>query len=154
MAREGLTAGQLARRAELDERTIKAILSGQKHRPHAQTLYRLATGLEIEVDELFRDRSTTDQAQFDEATNPHVKDLVVSRPELFIDWTQPDFEELFSQVGTGGALTPEGALEATAWINRKREIHAQVDLILETADAELLAEIVEVLYRRVVLSGS
>ena len=61
--------------------------------------------------------------RFDRQTNPAVDELVADRPELFTDWCQADFDELYSRMGTGGALTADGALASAEAINRKRELH-------------------------------
>ena len=56
-------------------------------------------------------------------------------------------------MGAGGALTAEGALAAVRQMNRKRELHEKLDLLLESSHAEVAAGILNVLYEKVVVSG-
>jgi transcriptional regulator with XRE-family HTH domain len=152
MAHEGCTVEELARRCALSRATIKGILAGTQ-RPQARTLHRLAGGLGVDVDELFQNSATLAQRRFDRATNPAVEHFVRRHPQRFEDWLPDDFDELYSQFGTGGALTEEGVAAVAEKIDLKRRVHAQVDLILETAEAQLLEQMVEVLYRRVKIDG-
>lgn len=150
MARLGLTLSDVVDRTGLDERTIKRILRGGDHRPHPRTLHRLAVGLGVSADELFQNASLLAHRQFDRETNPAVEEALRSRPELFDGWEEADFDELYSRVGAGGALTVEGALESARRMNHKREVLAKVDLLLETGEAPLIAAMVDLLYARVV----
>jgi transcriptional regulator with XRE-family HTH domain len=149
LADRGLSIRQLAQKTGLDERTIRGILSGANH-PHARTLHRLARGLGVAVDELFLHPSQLLYRRFDRQTNPVVEEVMQSHQELFADWTEADFDELHSRVGTGGALTYEGALAAVHQMNRRRELHEKLDLLLESSHAEVIRGIVEVLYNQVV----
>ena len=56
MARFDLKIGDVIEQTGLDARTIKAVLNGY-NRPRAQTLHKLATGLNVSTDELFQDPS-------------------------------------------------------------------------------------------------
>ena len=150
MARFGLNVDHVVEQTGLDERTVKGILSGSSRRPHARTLHKLAGGLGVPADELFQNPSLLARRHFDCQTNPVVEEAVAERPELFDGWTQWDFEELYSRFGTGGGLTVEGTLETVAAMNRKRDIHHRVDLVMETGQAELLSQIIAVLYESVV----
>jgi transcriptional regulator with XRE-family HTH domain len=150
MARAGLTLADVVQRSGLDERTVKGVLSGG-HNPHPRTLHRLAAGLDVPADELFQNPSLLAHRLFDRATNPLVDEVIAERPELFADWREADFDELYSRFGTGGALTFDGAVESVAAMNRKRAVHGKVALLMETAQAELLENLVEVLYQRVVV---
>lgn len=150
MAREGLTLEMAAERTGVDVRTLKSVLGGT-HRPHSRTLHRLATGLGVEADEFFHDPGHTAQWRFDRATNPAVDEVIQAHPRVFDGWEAADFDELFSRFGHGGALTPEGALAAAETMNGHREVHRQVALVLESNDRALLAEFVEMLYRRNVI---
>lgn len=149
MARLDLTVDGVARRTDLDERTIKGILSGAKSKPHAHTLHQLAVGLDVATDELFQSPTTLARRQFDRETNPVVHECVQTQPKLFADWIDADFDELYSHMGTGGALTAEGALRAAEAINRKRDLHDKLSLLLETEQATVIAGILELLYEQV-----
>jgi hypothetical protein len=61
---------------------------------------------------------------------------------------------LYSRFGTGGALTRAGAIAAAERINRVRMVQEKVALVLETHEAELLEEFVDLLYRRVTVADA
>ncbi len=151
MAQLGLTVDAVARRTGLDERTIKGMLSGKKSKPHARTLHQLATGLGIATDEFFQSPVMLARRRFDRQTNPAVDECIAGNPALFAKWSDADFDELYSRVATGGELTVAGALQAAELINRKRDLHDKLALLLETEQAEVIAGIVELLYQRVKL---
>jgi transcriptional regulator with XRE-family HTH domain len=146
MAQQGLTIKLVAERCGLDERTIRGALNGNNN-PHARTIHALATGLGVSTDELFLDPSLLVQRRFDRQTNPAIEEAVASNPDLFEGWTDADFDELYSRVGTGGALTVQGAVEAIRAMNRKRETHAKLDVLLESRQGELLHKLIDVFYR-------
>jgi transcriptional regulator with XRE-family HTH domain len=149
MAQLDLTAQGVAIRTGLDERTVKTILSGASLKPHARTLHQLAQGLGVEANEFFQSSLMLSRRRFDRQTNPTVDLLIADRAELFCDWCEADFDELYSRMGTGGALTADGALRAAEAINRKRDLHDKLALLLETEQAEVIAGIVDLLYQRV-----
>jgi len=149
MAQLGLTVHEVAERTGLDERTVKSILNGSSAKPHARTLHQLARGLEVETNEFFHSPHLLGRGSFDRATNPAVDELISRRPELFSEWSEADFHELYSQVGTGGALTNEGAQQAAESINRKRKLHEKLALLLETEQADVIADILDLFYQRV-----
>jgi transcriptional regulator with XRE-family HTH domain len=153
MAREGLTFEEIAAATELDERTLRGLLRG-KTNAHARTIHKLAEGLGVEMDELFCSPGRYASSQFDRATNTFVEEVIASHPNLFDSWSQPDFDELFSRFGTGGQLTPDGILAAAEAMNAKRDIWRQVNIILESGEAELLSQFVNVLYGRVTSSST
>jgi transcriptional regulator with XRE-family HTH domain len=151
MASGGLSIGDLAVHTGVHIRTIRALLRGGG-RPHSKTLHRLARGLNVSVDELFVDPARLVYRRFDRETNPVVSEVMDEHRELFDGWSENDFDELHSRVGAGGALTAEGALAAVRHMNRKRDLHDKLDLLLETSHAEMIAGIVNVLYSEVVES--
>jgi len=151
MARNGMTLAQLTKASGLHERTIKGILN-ESTKPHARTLFRLASGLGVSTDELHQNPSLLAHRQFDRRTNPAVEEVIGSHPELFHGWTETDFEELHSRFGTGGALTPEGAAEAVLAMNVKRAVHQKVALLLESGEAALLVGLVDLLYQKIMVS--
>ena len=152
MARFGLTMEMVVERTGLDDRTIKGILAGA-NKPHARTLHRLATGLQVSPDELFQDPALLAYHLFDRDTNPVVDEVVAEHPQLFEGWSQAAFDELYSRFGTGGGLTVEGTLAAVQAMNHKRDIQNKVNVLLETSEAALLTGFVNLLYQRVVVSG-
>ncbi len=107
MARSGLTLQQVVEATGLNERTIKAILSG-RGKPHARTLHRLADGLGVATDELFQNPSLLTHRLFDERTNPVVQEVVNSQPQLFAGWSQADlplsYHRISSVLNMGAAV--------------------------------------------------
>ena len=152
MVGAGLSIQGVSQRAGLDERTIRGILNGA-NKPHAQTLHHLAAGLGVKVDEFFVDPAQLLYRRFDRQTNPLVAETLEQHGDLCDGWSEADFDELHSRVGAGGALTIEGTLAAIHQMNRKRELHAKLDLLLESSHAEVAAGILNVLYEKVVVSA-
>ena len=153
MAAGGLSVRQVAEQTGLDERTIRGILGGG-NKPHAQTLHHLAEGLGVKVDEFFVDPAQLLYRRFDRQTNPLVAEVLETHRDLFDGWTEADFDELHSRVGTGGALTAEGALQAVRRMNYKRELHEKLDLLLESSQADVAAGVLNVLYEKIVVHGT
>jgi transcriptional regulator with XRE-family HTH domain len=154
MARHGLTYGDVVEATGLDERTIRGLVRGV-NKPHARTLHKLAGGLGVSVDELFRPSPPASSAErsFDRATNPLVDSVVRDHQSIFLAWSDADFDELYSHFGTGGALTEAGVLSAAEAINHKRSLLRQVSVLLESGEADLLADFVKMLYRRVTVAS-
>jgi len=148
MARLGLTVDQVAQQSGLDVRTVRRILQGDTV-PHARTIQKLAAGLGVSSDELFQDPSLLLHKLFDRQTNPLIEQVVDSQGDLFRGWTEAEFDELYSRFGTGGGLTAEGVIGAARSMNRSRRIHRKVALIMESGDADLLVELVNLLYQRI-----
>ena len=153
MAAGGWSVRRVADQTGLDERTIRGILSGG-NKPHPQTLHRLADGLGVKVDEFFVDPAQLLYRRFDRQTNPVVAEVIETHGKLFEGWSEADFDELHSRVGTGGALTVEGTLKAVGQMNHKRELHEKLDLLLESSHAEVAAGILDVLYEEIVVGNS
>jgi transcriptional regulator with XRE-family HTH domain len=151
MARLDLTIAQVVRQTGVDARTVKGILSGDV-RPHARTLHRIAEGLGVAADELFQNPSVLAYRLFDRWTNPVVDEVTADNPELFSGWSEGDFDELYSRFGVGGPLTREGVRAAAEAMNRKRELHRKLAVVLETSHADLVAQIVDAFYRRIVVA--
>jgi len=150
MAAHGWSLSGVAARTGLHVRTVRGILNGAK-KPHARTLHRLAEGLGVNIDELFVDPAQLVYRRFDRCGNPLVAEAIEDHRELFHGWTEADFDELHSRVGSGGALTAEGVLAAAESMNRKRILHAKLDLLLESSHAEVAAGILNVLHEKVIV---
>jgi hypothetical protein len=90
--------------------------------------------------------------QFDRVTNPEIECILSSHADLFHRWSDADFDELYSQFGTGGPLSESGVLAAAETINSKRSLLQQVCVILESGESELLAGFVKLLYRHIAIS--
>lgn len=152
MARQGLTLEDVVARSGLDERTVKGILAGV-NRPHARTLHRLAGGLGVSADELFQDPSLLLHRLFDRRTNPLVEEIVDTNPDVFAGWTEGDFDELYSRFGTGGALSTDGVLAAARIMQRNRQTHRKLSLLLESSEADLVVDLIDAMYRRIAAVG-
>jgi transcriptional regulator with XRE-family HTH domain len=150
LAAAGMSLEQVALSSGLDKRTIRGILNGAK-KPHTRTLHRLAAGLGVSVDELFIDPAQLLYRRFDRLTNPMVEEVLANNHKLFEGWTQADFDELHSRVGMGGPLTIEGTLCAVRLMNRKRELHGKLDVLLESSQSEVAADILSVLYDKIAI---
>jgi transcriptional regulator with XRE-family HTH domain len=148
MARLDMTLQQVVEATGLDERTVRSMSQGDT-RPHARTLHKLAEGLGIDTDELFQDPFSVSNVEFDRATNPQVTEVIDRHPEIFADWPDAEFAELYSRVAVGGELTEEGALAAALAMNARREVQYQVSVILETGEADILREFIGMMFRRV-----
>jgi len=148
MAQAGLTYDDVVCATGLDERTVRGIIHGT-NQSHARTLHKLAVGLGVEINELFQAPATNSPRRFDRATNMLVNDVVNSNHKTFTNWSEADFDELYSRFGTGGQLTEDGVLAVAQAMNVKRDIWRQVSVILESGEAELLSQFVDVLYGRV-----
>ena len=77
MARDGLTFDDVVAATELDERTLRGLARGTTN-PHARTLHKLAQGLGVSIDELFRPPGRHSPRQFDRATNSLVESCVAA----------------------------------------------------------------------------
>jgi hypothetical protein len=105
----------------------------------------------VPTDELFREPAQREyRSSFDRDTNPVVEQVIETCPGVFAGWTTSDYDELHSRMGTGGPLTAEGALAAARQMNAKRELHEKLTVLLESSQAEVIAGIVELMYRKAV----
>jgi hypothetical protein len=48
--------------------------------------------------------------------------MIQERPELFKDWSEEDFADLYSRFAAGGPMTDEGIVAAAEHINRRHEL--------------------------------
>ena len=149
MAGEGYSIHDVAEKTNLDERTIRGILSGS-NKPHARSLHRLAKGLGVSIDEFFVNPSQLVYRRFDQKTNPTVEESIKAHPDLFVHWRESEFDELHSRFGEGGAMTEEAVLGAVHQMNRKRQLHERLNVLLETGHSDLVSGFIDLAYRQVV----
>ncbi|MBX3443985.1 MAG: helix-turn-helix transcriptional regulator [Planctomyces sp.] len=164
--RLGMDAGELATRAGLGRTTLYHLEKGHTRRVSPSTIKALADALSISVDELLSApaaqrtpalaspppaprRPLSDASRFDRATNPAVADVVRERPVVFTNWSDDDWDELYSQFGVGGQLTPLGVLSAAEAINQKRDVIRQLHIVLDTHLKDVAREFIGTLYRMV-----
>ena len=150
MAARGLSLCRLAEQTGLHVRTIRALLRGG-HRPHARTLGRLAEGLGVPVDELFVDPARLIYRRCDRRTNPVIAEVLKDRPELFDGWTESDFDELHGLIGDGRPHAIEEAIVSVQRMNRRRDLHQKLDLVLESSHAEVGGKILDALYESAIV---
>lgn len=149
MAKYDLKYTDVIESTGIDERTLRNIMK-KRAQPHARTVKKIADGLGVELDELYKPVDFTSSANaFDEATNTLVSIVVERNPEIFEDWTYHDFEEIYSTFGTGGQLTETGILATARSMNTIRELKHMFAVVMQSSDAELLAVVVREMYRRV-----
>jgi hypothetical protein len=82
-----------------------------------------------------------------------VESTVAANELVFADWSEADFDELYSRFGTGGQLNEAGVLAEAEAMNATRAVWRQVSVIMESSEADLLAEFIELLYRRVTVAA-
>lgn len=178
--RRGWTVEELARQAGVSRTTLYYLERGDTSRPRMGTLRKLSKALGDELLPLLTDLANLPQdqapalisddefydpefdlegeelegnsaAKFDRLTNPEVRSLAEAEPDLFKNWRTKDWEELYSAMGMGGALNPEGVRTEVLKIRRKKETLEQLEVILETHLAEVAATVVDSLYRQIQL---
>jgi transcriptional regulator with XRE-family HTH domain len=146
---------ELERRSGIGRTTLYHLEKGHTQRVRSSTIAAIARAFEIDVAELLapveaaRTAERRKSAAFDRATNPAVTEVARERPEVFEGWTADDWEEINSQFGVGGQLTPLGALKSAEAINEKRETVRQLQVVLETHLRDVAREVIETFYRMV-----
>jgi len=149
MAHLSLTIGQVAEPCGLDHRTVRGIIRGATT-PQGRTVRKLAAGLGVSPDEPFLEPSLLLQRNLDRPANPLVEEVLRGRPDLVEGWTEADFDELYSRVGVGSGLTPQGAMNAIHLTGRKLAVVRKVEVLMESGEAELVGGIVDILYQKAV----
>lgn len=152
LAQHGLTIAEVARRAEIDRRTVQAVLNGSG-KPHPKTIHRLAEAFGVGTDEFYVESSQLLSRQFDHESNPLVGGVVEAYPRVFEGWAAVDFDELHSRFGAGGALTHEGVLAAAEEMNERRVLFEKLAVLLESSHKDLARKMIELLYEQVVVGG-
>ena len=146
---------ELERRSGVGRTTLYHLEKGHTQRVRSSTIAAVARAFGIDVAELLapveaaRSDERRRSAAFDRVTNPAVSEVAHERPEVFEGWTAEAWEEINSQFGVGGQLTPLGALKAAEAINEKRETVRQLQVVLETHLRDVAREVIETFYRMV-----
>ncbi|MDA0832200.1 MAG: helix-turn-helix transcriptional regulator [Planctomycetota bacterium] len=163
----GWNVDELARRAGVSRTTMYLLETGKTATPRAKTLRQIADTLGVAVEDLDSGRASGNpkaepslheeqteplrSRNYDRELNLMLNGLVYSvfqaTPRLFSEWTNDDWDELYSTFGVGGAMTEEGILFAAEQINRKRTICHQLQVILETEHGETAARVIGALYQ-------
>jgi transcriptional regulator with XRE-family HTH domain len=153
--KRGWDVVELERRSGVGRTTLYHLEKGHTQRVRSSTIAAIARAFDIDVSDLLapldaaRLTERRKAAAFDRATNPAVDEVARERPEVFDGWTTEDWEEINSQFGVGGQLTPLGALKAAEAINEKRETVRQLQVVLETHLRDVAREVIETFYRMV-----
>ncbi|MBD3673359.1 MAG: XRE family transcriptional regulator [Planctomycetaceae bacterium] len=155
---------ELARRADISRTTLYNLRQENSRRPRITTLTSLAEAFEMSLDRfLWGDSSfgslsspafSEGSGRFNRETNREIRSIQEEHPHLFRDWSDREWDELYSTFGVGGALSPEGVIENAKSINQSRETRRQLNLVLETHLKEVAVQMVESLYRMVVPEGN
>src|SRR5262245_23021702 len=109
---------ELERISGIGRTTLYHLEKGHTQRVRSSTIAAIARAFKIDVAELLapvevgKSADRRRSAAFDRATNPAVAEVARERPEVFEGWTTDDWEEINSQFGVGGQLTPLGALKS------------------------------------------
>jgi transcriptional regulator with XRE-family HTH domain len=162
--RRGWDIVQLADAAGVSRTTLYHLEHGHTRRVRSSTINAIAGALGVSVDDLMGSppvasappssaAKSASAATFDRATNPAVEDVVRERPAMFQGWSDDDWDELYSQFGVGGALTPLGVLSAAEAINEKRETIRKLHVVLDTHLRDVAREIIDTFYRSVQAGG-
>lgn len=91
----------------------------------------------------------TDSRAFDRETNPHIAAVHAEFPELFAGFSEADWDELYSCMGMGGGLSPEGVRVQAGRILQKKNLLQKLELILETHLSEVAASLIETLFQQI-----
>ena len=145
---------ELERRSGVGRTTLYHLEKGHTQRVRSSTIAAIARAFELDVEQLLGGSSPASSerqraAAFDRATNPAVAEVARERPQVFENWSPDDWEEINSQFGVGGQLTPLGALKAAEAINEKRETMRQLQIVLDTHLRDVAREVIETFYRMV-----
>lgn len=164
--RKGWDLNDLAKRAGMSRTTLYHLERGRTRVPHVATLRKLAAVLEIDADELCGQSNLScdsitsngeqqpliraeDRRQFDRATNKAVDEVSAERAELFANWSESEWDELYSTFGTGGQLREAGVVDVAQSINRRREVVRKLEVIMDTHLADTASTVIDALYQMV-----
>lgn len=155
---------ELARRADVSRTTLYHLRLGKIRRPRITTLTALAEAFELPLERFLWGHCEPPQSaamsrsgevqDFDRSTNQAVRQVYEEHPELFLNWTDREWEELYSTFGVGGALNEDGVISNARQINESRHTRRQLDVIMETHLREVATRMIESLYRMVIPEGN
>jgi len=94
-----------------------------------------------------------DSDPFDRETNPCVAQVLAETPSLFQGFTPTDWNELYSCMGMGGALTPHGVRDQATRIVRKKQLVRKLEVLLETHYSEVAAALLETLFQQIQIAS-
>lgn len=157
----GWDLAELARRAEVSRTTLYHLEKGHTRKLRTSTVKAIADAFQIPGESLTGGEPalpnpipsfplpTASVDHFDRATNPAIAEVARERPTVFQGWTNQEWDELYSQFGVGGALTPLGVLSAAEAMNQKRETIRQLHVVLDTHLRDAARAVIETFYQMV-----
>lgn len=161
-----MTQVEFADAAKIDKNTLGRILSG-KTKPHVSTLRKIAGAIGLDNWELLQSPDfkkkfepkqvqsanpiSTPSGKLDRATNPMVGLVVKEYPEVFREFTEDDWESLYSCHGVGGPLTEQGVIAEAMLINRRRKAIQQLGELFDGGQeaAKALAILIDIAHQSV-----
>ncbi len=174
--RHGWTISRLAEASGVSRATLYQWQKHKACKPRHDTLHKLASALSVSPsvlknksrngessgvaspispfeNSLFRsERSerreddSESRTTFDRQSNWAIQEVCQNRPELFADWSDEQWDELFSTFGVGGELNETGVLKQAEAINAKQETIYQLQVVLETHLADAARNVIRSLY--------
>lgn len=160
--RKGWNQAELAEKAGVSRTTLVQLERGTVQDPHAITLKKVGELLDISPEALASARTgervaspvpevISEQTRFDQATNPAVAAVAEAFADRFQQLTAAERDQLVSQFGVGGPLTSEGVLKSLERLEADRKTMAQLQILLQTHLREAARQVIEGLYRTVVV---
>lgn len=157
----GWDAADLARHSGVSRTTLYHLQAGRITRPRISTLSRLAGAFDLPLERFLWGEISphsqppavhTDERSrsFDRRTNTAIRAVSRDRPDLFVNWTDAEWDELYSTFGTGGELSSEGVVLEAEKINARRESLHKLAVVMDTHLHDVARHMVESLYRMVV----
>lgn len=150
MARYRMSKTELAKASGVDLKTLRAILEANGQ-VQPRTIGKLAEGMGVPVEEFERDVAA-EASRFDRATNTIVEAFVQDHPELFTNWGDEHFAELYSRFAVGGQLTEAGVLAVALFMNRRRAVEEKFRASFDV-EPDWLEKAVGMVYDRLTVVG-
>jgi hypothetical protein len=153
LRRRSLSVEQFCATTQLPRKAVNRWLHRGANRLETGTLTKLSTYFSIDPPsawfktDLLRENGPTHVNPIDLQTNPAIARVRQEKPELFYNFTQAEWQEIYSLRGTGGELTTEGVEISAIWIAEKREARRKFEALLETSKRESLMLIIDAFYK-------
>lgn len=160
--RKGWNQSELAEKAGVSRTTLVQLERGTVQEPHATTLKKVGELLDLTPEMLAATRSVergsgsapeavSEQAKFDQATNPIVAEVREQLPERFQQLSAGEQDALISQFGVGGAMTAAGVMQTLERMEADRQTMSQLQVVLQTHLRDAARQVIEGLYKSVIV---
>ncbi|WP_296462125.1 helix-turn-helix transcriptional regulator [Rubinisphaera sp.] len=127
-----------------------AVLKSESRNEESSTTIASSSPFETSASRSARPQWVEDDTEsrrtFDRQSNWAIQEVCQNHPELFADWSDEQWDELFSTFGIGGELNETGVLKQAEAINAKRETIYQLQVVLETHLADAARNVIRSLY--------